>query len=212
MNNIVIYGAGGFGREIALMIEQINKVEKLWQVLGFYDDGIKKGTLVDGIPVCGGLADVNAIDYEINMVIAIANPSMRKNIVSAIQNDHIQFPVLAHPNADLGSELNWFGRGCILSAGCILTTNIVLGEFVIVNLVSTIGHDVKLGSFCSVMPSCNISGNVQVGECTMLGTGSKLLQNLSIGKVCNVGAGAVVTKSCEDNLTLVGVPARVINT
>lgn len=210
MRNIVIYGAGGFGREIALMIEQINKVEKLWQVLGFYDDGIKKGSIVDGIPVCGGLAEVNALDSEISMVIAIANPQMRKKVASAIHNDYIQFPVLAHPNADLGSETNWFGRGTILSAGCILTTNIVLGEFVIVNLASTIGHDVKLGSFCSVMPSCNVSGNVQVGECTMLGTGSKLLQNLSIGAACNVGAGAVVTKSFDDNLTIVGVPARNI--
>lgn len=208
MRNLVIYGAGGFGRETALMIEQINAVQATWHVLGFYDDGMQKGEVVDGIAVCGGLREVNAIHEETDMVIAIAEPGTRKKIAESIHNKNIHFPTVIHPQANIGSPYNQFEKGCIITAGCILTTGITIGEFAIINLLTTVGHDVKIGPYCIIMPGCNISGNVKIGEGTLIGTGAQVLQNLNIGKSCKVGAGAVVTKNFHDNLTLVGVPAR----
>lgn len=208
---LAVYGAGGLGREIALMVGQINRAEPSWTLEGFYDDGISKGSVVDGLPVLGGIDDLNRREEPLSVALAIANPRVRKSIADRIANEHVHFPVLVHPQANPGGEDNYFGRGTIITAGCILTTGIVLGEFVIVNLLSTLGHDVKLGSFTIVMPGCNLSGNVTVGECSLLGTGAKFLQSIALGKNCTVGAGAVVTKSFGDSVTLVGVPAREIN-
>lgn len=210
LNQLAIYGAGGFGRETALLVDQMNAVEKTWKLVGFYDDGIEKGELVEGYPVLGGIDDVNKVTNKLALVVAIADPLTRKKIVSSIDNPLIDFPVLAHPQALLGSVTNFFGRGSILTAGCILTTGIVTGEFVIINLTATVGHDVKIGSFCSIMPGCNISGNVQLGAGTMVGTGAKILQNLVIGNDCKVGAGTIVTKNFSDGITIVGVPGRAI--
>jgi acetyltransferase-like isoleucine patch superfamily enzyme len=117
--------------------------------------------------------------------------------------------VLVHPTAQIGGVTNYFGDGTIITAGCILTTGIILGEFVIINLSTTIGHDVKAGSFCSVMPGCSVSGSVQFEEGCYLGTGVKLVQGITLGKYCKVGAGSVVTKSFEGGV-IVGVPARKI--
>ena len=39
LKDIVIIGAGGVGRETALIIEDINEVNKEWNLLGFVDDG-----------------------------------------------------------------------------------------------------------------------------------------------------------------------------
>ena len=207
MNEIVIYGAGGLGRETALMIQQMNEVEKSWRLVGFFDDGIAKGTMVSGIPVMGGLSELNRLDQPYGLALAIADPLTRRRIVESVDNGLLSFPVLAHPTALMGSESNFFGRGTIIMAGCILTTNVVLGEFTIINLASTIGHDVRIGSFCSVMPGSHISGNVEIGEESLIGTGSSILQNITIGKGSKVGAGAVVTKDFPEGGTLVGVPA-----
>jgi sugar O-acyltransferase (sialic acid O-acetyltransferase NeuD family) len=208
MPEIAIYGAGGFGRETALLIEQINRVEKRWELIGFFDDGIKKGETVDGFSVLGGIEEVNSLKRNISLAVAIADPEMRTKIVSVIEPGWVDFPVIAHPQALLGSETNWFGKGCIISAGCIFTTGIVLGEFTIV-LATTIGHDVRIGSYSSVMPGCNISGNVIIGDTSLIGTGSQILQNISIGRNTKVGAGAVVTKSYGNGCKLLGVPAEV---
>jgi sugar O-acyltransferase (sialic acid O-acetyltransferase NeuD family) len=208
---LAIYGAGGLGREIALMIAQINRREPSWALEGFYDDGFTKGSMVDGLPVLGGMEELNVRKESLAVALAIADPHVRKSIADSITNENVHFPVLIHPHANPGGEDNYFGRGTIITAGCILTTGIVTGEFTIINLLSTIGHDVKLGSFTIVMPGCSISGNVHIGECSLIGTGAKVLQNLTLGKNCTVGAGAVVTKDFGDDVTVVGIPARKVN-
>ena len=191
------------------MLQQMNTAADEWEILGFFDDGKKQGDMLDGLPVLGGMEELNSIEKPTCLAIAIADPAVRRDVVTAISNPHISFPVLVHPSAQIGGVTNYFGDGTIITAGCILTTGIVLGEFVIVNLNTTIGHDVRAGSFCSVMPGCSISGGVQFEEGCYLGTGVKLIQGITLGKYCYVGAGSVVTKSFE-NGTLAGVPARKI--
>ncbi len=208
MRDLAIYGAGGLGREIALMIDQINRVQPQWNVIGYFDDGKAKNTFVDALPVLGGMQEVNDIKSSFSLVVAIADSNSRRLIVEKIKNKQINFPVLIHPQAIIGSMLNKFGEGSIITAGCIFTTGIVLGRFTIVNLACTIGHDVIIGDFCSVMPGCNLSGNVLIGDGSLIGTGTQILQNISIGKECKVGAGAVVISNIKDGATVVGVPAN----
>jgi sugar O-acyltransferase (sialic acid O-acetyltransferase NeuD family) len=208
MHDLAIFGAGGFGREVALMIRQINQYQNTWNLTGFYDDGKTKGSEVDGLPVLGGLGDLRNRSNPINIVVGIADPRVRKKIVEGIDRSGISFPVIIHPSVLAGdTRVNRFGRGSIITAGCILTTGITLGEFVIINLATTIGHDVNIQHFASVMPACNISGFVSVGEGAYVGSGAVILPQVSLGPDCVVGAGAVVTKSVDASSTVMGVPA-----
>ncbi|MBL7846667.1 MAG: acetyltransferase [Cyclobacteriaceae bacterium] len=208
MKDIAIYGAGGFGRETAWLIHEIAQHDESWNLIGFFDDGLKPGVLVDGLPVLGGLKEVNQYGEPLELVIAIANPQIRSKCVKAITNHRIHFPVVIHPSVLRGAPDNVFGKGCILTAGVILTTGIVIGEFAIVNLATTLGHDVKLGNFSSIMPQCSISGNVTIGERTFIGAGARVLQGVTIEADTVVGAGAVVTKSFPAGSRLIGVPAQ----
>jgi sugar O-acyltransferase (sialic acid O-acetyltransferase NeuD family) len=209
MTKLAIYGAGGFGRETAVLIDQINAQSQTWEVIGFFDDGIKKNVEVDGLKILGNIDDLNAWSHEVSVCMAVADPLIRFNLVQGVTNSKINFPPVIHPQAITGDiRRNTIGRGSIVTAGVILTTGIEVGEFSIVNLSTTIGHDVKLGSCCTVMPACSISGNVSIGSRCVLGTGSRIIQGITIGDDCMIGAGSVVTRSFGDNLKILGVPAR----
>lgn len=205
MKNVAIYGAGGLGREIALHVKQTSRA-----VIGFFDDGKKENTTVDGLSVLGGLHELNAYHEPLDVVVAIADPGIRASIVLSIKNSRINFPSSIHPKALFDNTFNRIGAGCVITANCIFTTGITLGDFVIVNLASTIGHDAAIGNYAALMPGCHISGNVTIGERAFIGTGAVILQGINIGANAIVGAGAVVTKDVAAGITVVGVPAKTL--
>ena len=55
MNNLIIVGAGGFGRELLQWAKDINKVEKKWIIKGFIDDTLEKAWQVLMLQIAAGL-------------------------------------------------------------------------------------------------------------------------------------------------------------
>jgi sugar O-acyltransferase (sialic acid O-acetyltransferase NeuD family) len=210
MKNTVIFGAGGFGREVKMLLDQINVVKKDFNFIGYYDDGVVPGTPINNHQVLGGLDDLLKIQEDVDVIIAIASPAIKTKIVNSLEKSNFNFPILIHPNVFIGSESVKIGKGSIICAGCIITCNIEIDEFVILNLCCTVGHDTIIKSFCSFMPSVNISGEVVINENVYVGTGAKIINQLEIGKSTIVGAGALVSKSLPENCTAVGVPAKPI--
>lgn len=208
MKDIVIIGAGGFGREVAWLIEEINNVNPTWNIAGFVDDNKEiHGSLINGYPVLG---DINWLkDQELNVVNAIGDSIIKKKVMSRLEESKNSYPVLIHPNVRM-SKLVTIGEGSIICAGNIITVNISIGRHVIVNLDCTIGHDAILGDYTTILPSVNISGFVNLEQCVNVGTGSAIIQGVTIGENTIVGAGSVVIKDLPANCTAVGSPAKPI--
>lgn len=211
MNEIAIVGAGGFGREVKMLIEQINKKELKYTFIGFFDDSILKGTLVNNFPVLGTIDDLNKWNKPLSIVLAIGSPKTKLDIINKIINPQIFYPVLIHPNVLIGeNDENTIGEGSIICAGVIITVNVKIGKHVIINLSCTVGHDTELNDYCSVMPGVNISGEVKIESGVYIGTGAKIINQLVIGESTIIGSGAVVAKSLPSRCTAVGVPAKII--
>lgn len=211
MKDIVIIGAGGFGREVQWLIERINAKELQWNIVGYIDDGKEKGTMVNDIPVVGNIEELVCMDREIYAACAIGAASVRKQVIDRIKNNPwIQYPVLIDPSAKMSHRIE-VGKGSIICAGNILTVNIHIGDFVIINLDCTVGHDAVLEDYVTVYPSVNISGSTHVGTTTELGTGAAIIQGINIGSEVHLGAGAVAVKDIPDRCTAVGCPARRIH-
>lgn len=211
MKKISIFGAGGFGREVKLMIEQINDVKKEWEFIGFWDDDTNLPKIINNAPLLGGMSDLKNVDEELYLVCAVGDPITKEKIINKINNPNVKFPVLVHPTAIAGDKENVsIGEGTIITAGVIITANIEIGKHVILNLSCTVGHDTKIGDNSSFMPSVNISGEVNIAKNVYVGTGAKIINQLQIGENTIIGAGAVVAKSLPANCTAVGVPAKPI--
>ncbi|MBK7107100.1 MAG: acetyltransferase [Ignavibacteriae bacterium] len=211
MKKIAIFGAGGFGREVQMLIDHINLNVNEWNLIGFFDDGISKGIVINDIPVLGGMTELNCWADELYVVFAIGNPITKKKIVNSINNEKIKYPVLIHPNVIIGNnKYVKIGQGSIICAGVIITVNIDIGEHVILNLSCTVGHDTIIGNYSSFMPTVNISGEVIIKDCVYVGTGAKIINQLEIGENTIIGAGALVAKNLPANCTAVGLPAKPV--
>lgn len=208
---IAIFGAGGFGLEVAMLIEQINHGLPQWNLIGFFDDSKPTGSEINKWQVLGGVEDLNAWREPLAVVFAIGIPKTKLSIIEKIDNPNIWYPTLFHPSVIVGaSDYVQIGEGGIVCAGTIITTNIRIGRHVILNLACTVGHETNIDDFCAFMPSCNISGQVMVGRASFWGTGAKIINGRKVGNYTTIGAGAVVTKDIPDHVTAVGVPARVV--
>lgn len=211
VKDIVIIGAGGFGREVAWLIEDINEEKKQWNLLGFIDDNVENhGKDLNGYRVLGGF-DYLKNKEEIYYVCAIGNSKTRKAITETKCSKYdIEPAILIHPSVIMSRRNNNIGEGSIICAGNIITVNTSLGKHSIINLDSTVGHDIIMNDYVTVYPSVNISGNCNIGECVEIGTGTQIIQGKNIGQGSIIGAGSVVVKDIDEFVTAVGVPAKTI--
>lgn len=211
MQKIVIIGAGGFGRETAFLVEEINRQKPCWELLGFLDENVAMhGKSLNGYSVLGGL-DWCLDHSNTAFACAIGNPQSRKKVVGILKQSGTQFPNLIHPNV-INYPGNILKAGNIIHPGNIINVNVSVGNYVCFEMGSTIGHDVVIQDLVSVMPGVNVAGNVVLEEGCFLGTGCSIIQGKRIGKWSIVGAGSVVIDDVPPYSTVVGVPARVVHT
>lgn len=205
--SLIIVCGGGFSREVIWLARECSDE---WDVIGVLDDTpALQGTKLSDVPVLGNIDEWQRFN-DVFFVVALGSPRSRKTIVERMESQgKVQFGTLIHPSVNHSQYVS-FGEGCIITAGCILTTQITLGRHCICNLSSTVGHDVMFGDYVTIAPQVAISGNINLGSGVEVGTAAVLIEKISVGTGSFVGAGAVVTKPVPGNVLVVGAPARQI--
>lgn len=214
MKDIAIFGAGGFGKEVACLIRIINESREKpeWNLIGFFDDGKQIGEDVSHFgKVIGGLEELNSYNKTINIVYAIGNPATVRSLVSKVKNPKVLYPNLIHPNMAYSDYRSFsIGKGNIIQGGCAVTCDVKLGDFNVLNGSVVFGHDAKIGNNNCFMPATRISGEVIIGDCNFFGVGSIVLQQLKIGNNIRLGAGSVLMTKPKDGCLYIGNPAKKI--
>ncbi len=207
LNELVIIGAGGFGRETAALVEAINAALPRWKLLGFLDDDTSLHTSqILGYPVLGTTEWVKGRSTSY-FTVAIGSSAIRREIAQRVEQAGGEPATLVHPSVEIHHSTT-LGSGSILCAGCQLTVDIRICAYSICNLNCTIGHDTHVQEFATIHPGVHVSGNSTIGAGAELGTGSVVLPGRSVGDQSTVGAGAVVNRDLPPGCTAVGVPAR----
>jgi sugar O-acyltransferase (sialic acid O-acetyltransferase NeuD family) len=207
LKSLVIIGAGGHGREVLDVVDAINTVEPTFNVIGFLADrdGVHEPLTRRPVRILGPTSLLETLDAD--YIVAIGNPTARAEIDQRCMSMGLSTPVLIHPAASVGSDVH-LGPGSVVMAGARITTNLVAGRSLQVNINATISHDARFGDYVTISPGCNISGNVGLGDSVYLGTGCVIIPGVRIGAKTIVGAGAVVTNDLPSDVTAVGVPAK----
>jgi len=153
------------------------------------------------------LSEFNPNEYEV--LIAIGDGVARKEIVSRLPKETKYFSYI-HPSAEiLGNDVE-IGKGSIVCAGAVITTNCIIGEHTHLNLHTTIGHDCRIGDYFTTAPGAKISGNCNIGECVYFGTNASVRQKITICDNVTIGLNAGVVKNINEPGIYVGVPAKII--
>ncbi len=210
--DMLIFGAGGFAREVAWLIECCNEKSPQYKIVGFIDDTDKqKPNDIFGVPIYT-LHEAHSLYPESKIVAAIGDPKGKELAVQKADKKGFVFERIIHPKTEMSKWVQ-IDEGTIICAGTILTTNIRVGKHVHINLNCTIGHNAIIQDYTTLAPGVHVSGWVHIGKRVYIGTGAVIIngtQNhpLIIGDDVIIGAGACVVSSLEANHTYVGVPAK----
>ena len=215
MKDIAIYGAGGFGRETACLINTINKSKEIeeWKLIGFFDDNPAiKGRDISHYGKClGGIAELNNWDSPLAIVISVGSPNAIKSIAGKIFNPQVSFPNIIHPDFVINDPLTFhIGKGNIIQSGCSVSCDVTIGDFNVFNGAVVFGHDDVIGNYNTFMPAIRVSGEVKIGDANFFGVGSIILQQIKIGDNIRLAAGSVLMTKPKDGKLYMGNPAKKI--
>jgi sugar O-acyltransferase (sialic acid O-acetyltransferase NeuD family) len=213
MKNIAIYGAGGFGKEVACILNKINEQVPTWHLIGYLDDGIEAETPISHFgKVLGGFDFLNIYPEPLSVVFAIGSPQIIKKIVSRISNNKIDFPNIIHPEVFFADPSSLtIGKGNVVVRACSFSCDVTIGDFNQLNSISSLAHDVKVGSYNVFMPLSRISGGAEIGDLNVFGIGSVVLQYVKVGSNTRIAPGSYVMRKTRDGFLYMGNPARKID-
>lgn len=211
MKDLLIYGFGGFGHEVACLVNHINNYNPTWKILGYIDDGVEVGAECKYGKVIGNQETLNGWDKPVDVVIAIGNNKCLETISKNITNPNVDFPNIIAPNVFyFDNESVTMGKGNIVTFGCRLSCNVRIGDFNVLNGNISLGHDAQVGNFNVMFPETRISGQTSVGDRNFFGARTFVAQCLKIGNDCRFGAGAYILRKTKNGCLYMGNPAKRI--
>ena len=207
---MIIIGAKGFAKEVLEILHQNNQLEGL----AFYDDVNHDlpDLLYNQFPILKNEKQVKEHfqKHGNDFTIGIGGPKLRELMFEKFSKLGGSFKSTISSTSYIGNYENHIDDGCNIMQNVVLTNDITLKKGVLINQMSSIGHDVIIGKFSEICPSVSISGNCKIGDYVFIGTGVIILPKITIGNNVMIGAGAVVNKDLPDNCVAVGIPAKII--
>ena len=207
MKDLYIVGAGGCGREVLQIINDIHRIKgPCWNIKGFLDDTENPlGGKDCDYGVVGTIEGYVPKENEV-LVMAIASPQAKQKLVPMLLERGAVFETVIHPSADLGNY-NVIGKGAVIYSGFGMTVNVRIGDYVTL-LSCGLGHDVQIGDFSTISSWCNLMGGVQVGNGVFMGGNCAVAPHAVIGDGAYVGVGSIVLRKVKAGTRVFGNPAR----
>lgn len=209
MNNIVIIGAGGHARVLADVLTSRGLAPH-----GFVDPNVAVGSIIAGVTVLG---DDSWLDEHrgsnLHVVVGIGSTGSlraRINMYDALQQKGLHVVGAVHASTIIGSECRIDQTAQVLP-GCVVNNAATLGANVVLYSGVIVEHDCTINDHAYLSPRVTLCGGATVGTRSFIGAGATVLPGVTIGSDVIVGAGAVVNRDVPDGVTVMGIPAKVVD-
>jgi sugar O-acyltransferase (sialic acid O-acetyltransferase NeuD family) len=206
MSRIIIVGAGGFGREVALYLRESYPDTPIH---GFLDDNPHA---LDGhdtsVPLVGKVKGWRPGQDDL-VVLGVGTPGARRDLATRLSGLNAQFLTLIHPRA-LVAPNAVLGNGVIVGPFAYVSPEARLGDHVVLNVYASAGHDTSVGAFCVLSPYVTLHGNSIVEDEVFLGSHSIVTREKRVGARARIGASSVVYTDVPSGRLALGNPARIV--
>jgi sugar O-acyltransferase (sialic acid O-acetyltransferase NeuD family) len=206
---LIIVGGGGFGRELLSWAADCNDAGMLPPLAGVIDDD---ATILDAyrseIGLIGSISDFQPGGSDA-LLIAVGDPAVKKRVSEQLRERGGQFATLIHPSAVVARSARLEG-GVVLCPLSMVSAHATVGRLVIVNTLSSVGHDVTVGDYSTLSAHVDLTGFVSLGEGVMVGSGAKVVPKVKVGAGATIGAGSTVYRSIPEGATVYAQPAKLI--
>ena len=198
----VLAGGGAFAREVVGWM----RMDGAAAFRGYVDEKEDGALTAYGLPWLGRPAAFQA-DPGDQLLLVIGDPGFKKKVVGEMSAWLPQFASFVHSSALIHPTAK-LGAGCVICPRSVVSADAEVGDFVHVNLMSTVGHDVRLGSYSTLSAHVDLTGRVGVGEGVFFGSGARVLPGVQLGAQCRVGAGATVVRNLAAGVTVYTAAAK----
>lgn len=205
---IAFLGSGEMARHIAHYMVEDNQFD----VMGYFDDYSKVGSLVNNYPILGKISDVikahdDGIFDELINAIGFTRLEYRKELFEMFENK-VPFGTFIHSSCLVDSTAK-IGKGVVVFPFSILYLDAVIEDNVFIQIRSYV-TDSKVGKHTMISGTVSIAGRVEIGECCNIGISTTISNDIKVCDGVRTGAGTIVVKDITEPGTYVGVPARKI--
>jgi sugar O-acyltransferase (sialic acid O-acetyltransferase NeuD family) len=208
--DLIIVGAGGYGREVLQIVKDINKVEDKWNILGFINDiGDALDNYECDYSIIGTIKDWIPQEGQ-EFVCAVADPLGKELVTKTLKEKGAVFTSAIHPTAYI-SEYAKVGEGVVMSIHSGISVNCKIGDFVTVLYSTIIGHDVNIGNYCTISSLSECAGGVELEEKVFLGSHVTVIPRKKVCTGAYVAAGSVVVTNIQPGNHVMGNPAKKID-
>ncbi|MFA6523250.1 MAG: acetyltransferase [Candidatus Peribacteraceae bacterium] len=213
MRSLVILGTGGQSIDILDTVLELNRIEPVYEVLGFLDDDVSlHGSSVFNVPVLGSLQHAKEMNADVLFVNGIGSPATffrKAEIISGLGLPRERFATIIHPTASV-SRLSKIGSGTVVLQHATVAAQADVGDHVMILPGVVISHHDVIGDYCTIAGGVNISGRVKISSSVYIGTNACIREDVTIGSGSLIGMGAVVRHDVSEGQIVAGNPAVIL--
>ncbi|HPW65759.1 MAG TPA: acetyltransferase [Salinivirgaceae bacterium] len=211
---IIILGGLGNGSVIANAITHANSMgDNEWKFVGYLNDRIPEGDLIESYPVLGKTSDVKKFFdedyYFINTIFRIDGQKERLSIFEELNIPDSRLATFVHPMAYVAPNVI-LSPGTVIMPQVSISSGTKFGKSCLVMVGATVGHDNVIGDYCHIAAQACVGAYLKIGNGVHIGLNSTIRENLVIGNYATIGMGAVLTKNVSESEIWVGNPAKFL--
>lgn len=167
MSPIVVLGASDFGRETFFHVRDALGEEQAAKIV-FFDEKSQFDFLdFENKYRCLILKDIVQLNTfrqnntHSRFSVGVGVPQTKQLLVEkALSVGLVPAPTLVHPRALVQDSSCHLGLGGVICPGVAITTNVFLGNYVVLNFNTTVGHDCIIEEYVTCNPGVQVSGKV----------------------------------------------------